>query len=346
MNSIGEGIVLAMLAGTATGSTLWPMKVIRRLQFEHYWFIGMLPLLILPWLVVVLTIPDPWTGFCKVGWRPLAIANLLAIGWGIANILGGLCVVRIGLALTGAIVTGFGMTVAVTVPMILKGTGLFSGSPDLLSAPGLTVMGGVALMLCGVVFSAIAGFGREQVIRARGLRETTAAGGFLGGLLMAILAGVLSSGPALAFVYGNGPIIAAMKAQGAGDVSASFSVWAGGFFGGAFLNIVYPAYLMTRHRSWPMLSRHLGESLLATLIGAQLIVGFGLQGLGMAALGTLGASIGTGIQQALQIVSSQAVGFVSGEWRGVFGQPRQFILAAIAMLLVAVLVMGLANMFS
>jgi hypothetical protein len=335
-----------MFAGAATGSTLWPMKVIRRLQFEHYWFVGMLPLMILPWLVVVLTIPDPWAGFQEVGWRPLLIANSLAVGWGIANIMGGLCVVRIGLALTGAIVTGFGVSVAVTVPLVLKGTGLFADSPDLFSLPGLIVIGAVVLLLTGVVFSAMAGFGREQAQKSMTLPAHIPAGSFVVGLMMAAVAGVLSAGPALAFVYGNGPIVAAMRVHGAGEVSANLAVWAGGFFGGALVNILYPACLMLKHRSWAMIPKHYGESLLATLIGAQLIIGFGFQGLGMVAFGGLGASVGTGIQQSVQIVSAQVVGFAGGEWHGVFGRPRQYLFVAIGMLLVAVVAMALANTLS
>lgn len=346
MNGMWEGVLLTMLAGLATGATFWPMKVIRRLQFEHYWFIGMLPVLLLPWLVVLLTIPDPWVGFCRVGWRPLVIANTFAVGWGIANILSGLCVVRIGLALTGAIVTGLGMTVAVTIPMVFKGTGLFSNSPDLFSTSGLTVMSAVGVMLCGVAFTAIAGFGRECILKTGEGSQAISSGSFFGGLVMASLAGVLSSGPALAFVYGNGPIVAAMRAQGASELSSSCSVWAGGFLGGALVNLLYPAWLMTRRRSWPLLRRNLGEVSLATVIGTQLIIGFGLQGLGMVALGSLGASIGTGIQQAMQITSTQAVGLVSGEWRGIGGQPWRFMMFAVALLLTAVLMMGVANSLS
>ncbi len=343
MENMGEGVLLAIAAGLATGSCLWPMKVITRLQFEHYWFIGMIPFLVLPWLVVVLSIPDPWTAFYEIGWRPLLIANALSIGWGIANILGGLCVVRIGLALTGAIVTGFGVTVAVTIPLVLKGTGLFSESPDLFSTPGMIIMAAVALMLCGVGFSSVAGFGRERSLQKISVSPTMPTGSFLTGLIMAVLAGILSAGPALAFVYGNGPIAAAMKAHGAGDVVADLSVWAGGFLGGALVNILYPAWLMTQRRSWNVLFQSRSEALMATLIGSQLIVGFGLQGLGMVALGSLGASIGAGIQQVMQIVGAQSIGFLSGELRGIAGRPLRFMFAAVGVLLIATLVIAYAN---
>jgi len=343
VESMWEGVMLSILAGLATGSCLWPMKVIKRLQFEHYWFAGMIPFLVLPWLVVAIAIPDPWSAFLEIGWRPLLIANALSIGWGIANILGGLCVVRIGLALTGAIVTGFGVTVAVTVPLVLKGTGLFSNSPDLFSTPGMIVIGAVILMLGGVAFAAVAGFGRERSLQKISLTKTMPTGSFLTGLIMAALAGVLSAGPALAFVYGNGPIAAAMKSHGAGSVAADLSVWACGFLGGALVNLLYPACLMTRRHSWNLLAQHPGEALIATLIGSQLIVGFGLQGLGMVALGPLGASVGSGIQQIMQIAGAQSIGFISGEWHGIVGRPLRFMFAAVGMLLLATLVLAYAN---
>ena len=42
-----------------------------------------------------------------------------------------------------------------------------------------------------------------------------------------------------------------------------------------------------------------------------------LPGKGMLMLGALGAAIGGGIQQAMQMVGGQGTGFISGEWRGV-----------------------------
>ena len=44
-------------------------------------------------------------------------------------------------------------------------------------------------------------------------------------------------------------------------------------------------------------------------------------GEGMLLLGAAGAAVGFGIQQTLQLLGNQAVGFVSGEWRGVGGKP-------------------------
>ena len=114
------GIVLVTVAGLGTGSIAWPMKIMRKLHFEHYWFVGMFAgLIVVPWLVVLIAIDQPFQAYAEVGWKPLIISNLFAIGWGLANVLYGVCVVRIGAALSGAILTGLGVTVGVTLPMIL-----------------------------------------------------------------------------------------------------------------------------------------------------------------------------------------------------------------------------------
>jgi hypothetical protein len=60
----------------------------------------------------------------------------------------------------------------------------------------------------------------------------------------------------------------------------------------------------------------------------------------MLLLGALGGSIGWGIQQAMQMTGSQALGFVSGEWRGVHGRPRKQMLLAIAILIVAAAILA------
>lgn len=34
------GIIISVVAGLLTGTFMWPMKIIKKLQFEHYWFPG------------------------------------------------------------------------------------------------------------------------------------------------------------------------------------------------------------------------------------------------------------------------------------------------------------------
>ena len=334
------GVLLVVFAGLFVGSSAWPMKLMKKFQFEHWWFIGMLTgLVLLPWGVTLIFCPDALAAYASVPLGTIITANLWAAGWGVANVLCGLCFVRIGVALTGAILTGLGVSLGVSLPMIVKGSGLFRDAPDAGSPAGLVVLGGVGLMLVGVVFASLAGFGRDRVLH----KEQAMHGSFAGGLVMVVIAGVLSCGMSLAFVYSQGPIVEAMKDRGAGEIPATFAVWAVGLMSGALINLIYPLYLMAKNKSFGVLLQSVPEFLLAAVIGLNMAVGIVLMGSGMLWLGALGASVGFGIQQASQMIGSQGLGFISGEWKGVRGQPRNRMYLAIALLIVAAVVMAFGN---
>ena len=393
------------------GSFVWPVKLIRTFQFEHWWFLAMLiGLVIVPWTITLVAFPNVLAAYRDVPTSVLITSNLFAVSWGVANVLFGLCIVRIGVALTFAILTGLGASVAVTVPLVFKGSGLFKDAADVASPAGITVLAGIGIMLVGVTLATLAGFGRDRELKS--VQKTS--GSFLVGLIMAIIAGVTSAGIMLAFVYGQGPIVArvsilesgkpasitvvgnakltgiympspdgnvtlpdigstkvvGMTAKAAADKIAGilhlsqqpeaianvrvetqntlavFAVWAIGLLGGAVVNIAYPSYLMTKNRSWGILVTSWKEVVLSIIMGIQFIAAVALAGKGMILLGAMGASVGAGIQQAMQLLGGQGLGFVSGEWRGVSGKPLRQMYLAIAVLVVATVIMAYSNMLT
>jgi hypothetical protein len=346
------GASIVVLAGLIQGSGAWPMKLMTKFKFEHWWFVSMLIGLVLaPWAITLVWCPHAWEAYQSIAPATLIKANLFALSWGVANILCGLCFVRIGIALTGGILTGLGVSVGVTLPMIVKGSGLFSAAPNLNSAAGRSVLVGVGIMLVGVLCAALAGFGRDRALSRKpeqnpGKKDSESqrqSGSFLGGLIMVVAAGALSAGISFAFVYSQGPIVSAMKARGSGEIPANFAVWAVGLLGGALINVTYPAYLMTKNSSWNVLLESWKELGLAVVMGFNFIIGVAIMGKGMLLLGPLGASVGFGVQQATQMLGSQGVGFASGEWRGVEGKPRRQMYLAVAVLIAAALVMAYGN---
>ncbi len=334
------GAALVALAGLILGSNAWPMKIMRRYEFEHWWFIAnLVGLIIIPWLVTLTGCPNAFAAYRSVDPSLIVKANLCSVGWGVASVLCGLCFVRIGFALSGGILTGLGISVGVTVPMIVKGTGLFSEAPNLGSAAGHAVLLGVAIMLVGVVLVTLAGFGRDRALK----KLQKPSGHFGTPLIMIVIAGVLSVGLSFSFVYSQGPIVKAMEAQGAGELPANFAVWAAGLLGGAVVTLLYPIYLMTRNKSWGILKASWREGALSGLMGFSSFVGASLMGKGMLLFGALGASVGFGIQQSSQMLGSQGVGFISGEWRGVQGTPKLQMYLAILILIVAAIVLAYGN---
>lgn len=339
MNTI-VGSLMVALAGLSMGSGAWTLKALRKYGFEHWLFVGMLiGVGLLPWAVTLLFCPGAWAALSSVPLSALLKANLFALGWGVANVLCTLCFVRIGVALTGGILGGLGLSLGVTVPMLFKGSGLFAQAPDLTSPAGLVVLAGVSVMLAGVVLISLAGFGRDRALRHSQLTS----GNFATGLIMVIVAGILSTGPNFAFAYSQGPIVSAMRERGAGEAAATFAVWAVGMLGGVLVNLAFSGYLLTRNRSWKLLVRVPREMIFPAIMGVQFCAAIALLGNGNLVLGALGASVGWGIYQALQILGNQAVGFLSGEWKGVPAGPRRQMYSGIALLLLAALLMAYGN---
>lgn len=331
------GVTLVIVAGLIMGGGAWPMKLMRKFQFEHWWFIAMLTgLIILPWAATLIFCPRPFEAYSTVPPGTILLSNLFSLSWGVANILCGMCFVRIGFALTGAIMTGIGVSLGVTMPMVFKGSGLFKQAADLSSPAGTMVLIGVGVMVVGVVLVSLAGFGRDRELK----KLQKPCGNFSCGLIMTMIAGVTSCGISFAFIYSQGPIVAAMKAQGAADVPANLAVWAAGLMGGALVNVLFPIYLMFKNKSWGVLTQTWKEVGLSLLMGFQFIFSLLLMGKGMLWLGALGASVGFGIQQAAQMMGSQGVGFISGEWRGVHGTPRLQMYSAVVLLLIAAVIMA------
>lgn len=92
-----------------------------------------------------------------------------------------------------------------------------------------------------------------------------------------------------------------------------------------------------------MLFKHWPEALLGTIFGVMFISGFLLMGKGMLLLGALGASVGFGLQQSSQIVGSQIVGFISGEWKQADSGSLRLAYTAVAILILAAFIMAFGN---
>ena len=135
------GAAIVAFAGLLTGGGGFPIKFMRKYKFEHFWFVCMfLTLFVLPWVVTLGFCPHAFAAYRSVGPMLILKANLFSFAWGIANVLCGLCFLRIGFALTGGILIGTGVSLGTIIPLMVKGSGLFSSAPDLDSAAGHAVL--------------------------------------------------------------------------------------------------------------------------------------------------------------------------------------------------------------
>jgi len=338
-----SGIIVAGLGGSSAGALSWPMKLMKKFGFEQTWFPGMLfGLIFMPWIVTFLFCPGAIEAYRSVDIAVIIKSNMFSLAWGIGNVLLGISLVRIGASLSFAILSGVGIPLGVIAPMIFKGTGRFQEAADLNSPAGLVILGSTALMLVGVVFVALAGFGRDRMLD----RKDERSGGFLGGLIMCVISGICSVGPAFAFIYSQAPIRNAMLDRGAAEWPAAIAVWAMGMFFGVLVNVIYPAILLTRKKSWNVLKENPREIGLSFVVGFNLFLAFALWFMGMLLLGPMGGSVGFGIYFAFQILAAQGLGWISGEWRGVRGKPIVQMFTAVVILVGAAALMAYASTIS
>jgi L-rhamnose-H+ transport protein len=334
-----SGIVVAGLGGVAAGSLNWPMKLMKRFNFEQCWFAGMVfGLIIVPWTITLLFCPNAIEAYRSVDASIILKSNVFSLAWGIGNVLLGISLTRIGASLSFAVLSGIGIPLGAIVPMVFKGSGMFNAAPDLSSRTGLVILIATGLMLVGVALVAMAGFGRDKM-----QGKEAGSGGFLTGLIMCIISGICSVGPSFAFVYSQDPIRNAMLQRGASEWPAAIAVWALGMFLGAMVNVIYPGVLMSRKKSWHVLSESSRELGLSLIVGMNLFLAFSLWFSGMLLLGPMGGSVGFGIYFALQILGAQGLGLVSGEWRGIHGKPAVQMFTAVAILTIAAAIMAYAS---
>lgn len=343
--SILFGILITAMSGLVMGVSPGPLKFLKQFKYEQFGFISMfVALLLIPWALTIILCPDIFTILSEIDSVILIKANLFSMCWGIAQILAMLCFIRIGVSLTYGILCAIGASVGVITPMVFKASGIFSEAPSLVSQAGLIILFGVAVMIMGVYFSALAGLKREKMTEKQGNGKKS--GSMVTGLIMVILAGFLSTGWGFAFTYSQDSIFTAMAAHGVPDFASKIALWAVVLFGAALINILYPVYLLTRNKSWHIIPKNSKDILLSAFYGLLFFIPSVLLGKGMLLLGALGASVGWGINQGLIIIGGQILGFSAGEWKGVSGKPRRYIFIAIAILIVSMVILAIGNTLS
>jgi L-rhamnose-H+ transport protein len=326
------GIVLTLLAGVCSGNSMLPMKFARRWQWENVWLVfSIVSLVILPWTLAFFLGGD--LGRLYGGLHPgqLLLPLLLGAGWGVAQVLFGLSVVRLGMALGFAIIIGLGSIGGTLVPLFLK-HGAVLGTPS-----GVLILVGLGIMVAGIAFAAHAGSQRET-------RETRNSGsGYATALALAILCGILAPMINYSFAFGQ-DIAARAVACGVSPVRAAYTVWPVTLAGGLLPNLMYSFYLLSRKRTWRLFrGPWLPDVGLASLMAIFWMGSMSLYGMASVYLGALGTSVGWGLFQIFMIITANLGGLVTGEWTTASKSARRSLYAGLLLLITATITLSVAN---
>lgn len=235
------GIALHAIGATFAATCYTPEKRVRGWSWQSYWITqASFCWFLLPLLGAWLTIPELGSVLREAPRSAMLATFALGAAYGIGGTAFGISIRHIGFSLTYAIAVGLSSVLGTLIPPMVKGTlGATLGKP------------GAEWIVTGIVIGAlgIAGAGWAGRLKERDLSAQQITGQFslMKGLLLSLLAGVLSAVYGFALEAGE-PIADVATAHGAG-------VWRGNVIyifsnTGAFLTTsIYCLWLHARHRT-------------------------------------------------------------------------------------------------
>jgi L-rhamnose-H+ transport protein len=339
------GVSLHSVGAFLSANCYAPQKYLRRWSWEIYWMTqAAWCWLLWPVIGALLTIPHLAQVFHDAPTLPMLWCLLMGIAYGVGGTAFNISIRYIGFSLTYAIAVGLSSVLGTLVAPLAQGK-----FGEILAKPGADwVMAGVAVGVAGIAMCGFAGRLKERDLQT----NAGGAGEFslVKGLLLSLVAGVLSAVYGIAINDVAKPIIAVAEQCGAG-------YWKGNIAylfvnPGAFLTaLAYSLYLAGKNRSLGELTRLRGGGApgnlglnyaLAMLTGTLWYGQFFFYNLGHVRMGSYEFT-SWAIHMIMLVLFSNMLAVVFREWKGCRTRTRLAIGLALAVLLAAILLLTYGN---
>ena len=316
------------------------MKYARRWSWENTWLVfALVAFAVLPWLLAAGFEPHLGEVYQQTPGRALATPAVFGFMWGIAQCTFGLGIETVGMALAFAVVSGLACLSGSLVPLLVMDPGEF------LRPRGVLLLVGIPILLVALVFYGKAGRRREREQGSESSAQSRVGYSFTAGLGICVFTGIVGSAWNVGFAF-SGPVLHASATAGAGPLTSTYAVWAVILSAGFVPNLIYCTYLLNRNKTWPRFQQaSLRETMLGVAMALLWLSGILGYGIGATFAGRYGTSIGFTLFIAAQILASNALGMLTGEWKQTSTRTRQVLMAAVAVTLVAVIVLNLGGAF-
>jgi L-rhamnose-H+ transport protein len=330
------GFLLVLLAGLLQGTFVLPMTLVRKWSWEHTWAtFSLLGMFVFNWIITLVLVPQIFKVYAAASSRDLGILALFGLGWGIGAVLFGLGMDKLGMALGYPIIMGLIASLGALIPLLI----FFPET--ILTTKGLVLLAGTVVVIFGIVLCSIAGSRRNpSEDQSKAARSNV----FSAGLIIAVLAGILSCLPNVGIAFGKN-LTQAAERLGVSQSSSGNTVWALLFTMGCIANLAYCLYLMITRKT---LSQYWGSETprnlgLSAVMALMWIGSFYLYGAGATRLGHLGVVAGWPLFISLSIVTGNLWGLWRGEWHGAAISARRQLNLGLLLLIGAVIIIALSN---
>jgi L-rhamnose-H+ transport protein len=330
------GLGFAVIAGVFAGSFSLPMKFTTQWKWQHNWILWAIwGTLIMPIILAFLTVPHLTSIYHSVDVLISLKVVLFGMAWGLGAICFGLGLEYLGVALGMSIMIGLIISIGTLIPIILY-------QPSELTTPkGHKIIIAAVILTIGIITCAIAGSIRDKKTKSgKNHRNSINQATFKKGLLIAIIAGVISPMQNLGYISGK-PLQEAAIQSGSNPSFAGNAVWPLVMFGGFIVNFSYCAYLIQKDHEWNLFATKKKWYWLA-LASSGMVWFFCMMFFGMASskLGKLGSSIGWASFQSIAVITGNLVGLSTGEWKNSGSMPKFINFIGIILLMIGILVIA------
>ena len=342
--SLIAGFSVFLLAAVLNGAFALPQKFVKNFAWENTWgSFYFFTMLIIPAIVIPLIV-DHSVDIWKVAGSETIILTIVFGGlWGVGAVTFGYAISMVGLSLGFSIIMSINVAVGSLLPLI------FQHPEELGTASGNVIILGIIGAVIGMILVGYAGILKERALTAKeqGQQQSDAPKRRMNlGLVIGIISGVMSACLNLGFSYAAQITEIAKEPQygnppwAAGLVSWMLLFWGGFATAGGFAII-----LLFKNRTWKKFrGPDVGRNLTLTFIqGILHFANVTCYGFGAYYIGDLGTSLGFAVFLSLSILVANLMGFITKEWKGVGRKPVTWILAAMAVLVISVCILGYGN---
>jgi hypothetical protein len=337
------GLIIIAIGSFGQSSSYVPINKVKNWSWESFWLVqGIFAWLVFPLLGALLAVPaesslmDLWSSGGAV---PAMVYGVL---WGVGGLTFGLSMRYLGVALGQSIALGTCAGFGTLFPAIFAGKDLFHGD-------GLMLLIGVCITLAGIAIIGYAGSLRSKNMTEEEKKAAVKDFALTKGLLVALLAGVMSACFALGLDAGT-PIKEAALANGVEALYAGlpviFLVTLGGFFTNAVYCIQQNIKNKTGKEYFSVKSGQLVNNLQFCALAGVLWYSqfFGLEmGKSFLTESPVLLAFSWSILMSLNVTFSNVWGILLKEWKGVSNSTIGVLILGLIVLISSIIVVAMAQ---
>ena len=313
------GLLIIAIGSFGQSSSYVPINKIKNWSWECFWLVqGIFAWLVFPFIGAQMAIPEGSSLVAIIADNGSAAWKAVGFGmlWGIGGLTFGLSMRYLGIALGQSLALGTCSAFGTLIPAILKGENLFSGD-------GLILLISVSIAIAAIAVIGYAGALKSKSMSEEEKKKAVKDFALKKGLLIALLAGVMSACFSLGLNAGA-PIKTMLLDLKASALYATLPATLLVTFGGFLTNAVYCLFQNYKNSSFKDYTKVSASNLMNNLLFCALAgllwysQFFGLSmGQSFFEPGSVMMAFSWSILMSLNILFSNVWGIILKEWKGI-----------------------------